>query len=153
MFNKVGVGLGGVFLIFSSVLFWQSFSFDYYSDLGPGPGLFPRWLSASLILLSLLYLAGSLRGIQAKWSEVLPKGRDLLNVIIVLVSVLLFMLLLDSAGFIVAGAVMLVVLLARTYKWYIAAAVAIGTSVLLYVAFSLGLDVPLPTGDIWDWMG
>jgi uncharacterized membrane protein YfhO len=153
MFNKIGVGLGAMFLIFSGVLFWQSFSFDYYSDLGPGPGLFPRWLSAALMLLSVLYIAGSLRGMQVRWGEVLPKGRDMLNVIMVLVSVLLFMLLLDSAGFIAAGSVMLLVLLMRSYAWYRAAAIAVGASVLLYVAFSMGLDVPLPTGDLWDWMG
>ncbi|MDF2958331.1 MAG: hypothetical protein K0S39_66 [Paenibacillus sp.] len=153
MFNKVGVGVGGFFLILSGVLFWQSFSFDYYSDLGPGPALFPRWLSAALMLLSLLYMAGSLRGRQVRWSEVLPKGKDLRNVVMVLASVLLFMLLLDPAGFIVAGSLMLMVLLIRSYSWYKAAAISVGTTVLLYVAFSMGLDVPLPAGDIWNWMG
>ncbi|NOU94647.1 tripartite tricarboxylate transporter TctB family protein [Paenibacillus sp. LMG 31456] len=153
MFNKVGVGLGSLFLIVSGIIFWQSFSFDYYSDLGPGPGLFPRWLSASLMVLSVLYIASSLRGLQVRWGEVLPKGRDLLNVIMVLVAVVLFMVLLDQVGFIVAGSVMLMLLLMRSYAWYMAAVIAVGTSAVLYVAFSMGLDVPLPTGDLWDWMG
>ncbi|TDF94464.1 tripartite tricarboxylate transporter TctB family protein [Paenibacillus piri] len=153
MFNKVGVGLGGFFLIVSGIIFWQSFSFDYYSDLGPGPGLFPRWLSAALIVLSLLYIGGALRGAQIKWSEVLPKSKDLWNVILVLIAVLVFMLLLDAAGFIVAGAAMLMLMLMRSYVWYKAAIIAVGTCAILYIAFSIGLDVPLPTGDIWDWMG
>jgi len=153
MYNKVGVGMGGILLLASGVIFWQSFSFEYYSDLGPGPGLFPRWLSASLIVLSVLYIIGSLRGERVRWSEVLPKGKDLFNVLMVLVSVIVFMLLLNPAGFIAAGSVMLMLLLMRTYVWYKAAVISVGTCVLLYAAFSLGLDVPLPTGDVWDWIG
>jgi hypothetical protein len=87
------------------------------------------------------------------WSEVMPRGKDLFNVSMVLIAVLIFMLLLNWVGFIISGSVMLMILLVRSYKWYWASTIAIGTSMILYFAFSNGLDVPLPTGDLWDWMG
>jgi hypothetical protein len=139
-------------LIGSGVLFWQSLSLNYYTELGPGPGLFPRWLSVALMLLSVLYIIESLRK-RIVWSEVMPRGKDLFNVSMVLIAVLIFMLLLNWVGFIISGSVMLMILLVRSYKWYWASTIAIGTSMILYFAFSNGLDVPLPTGDLWDWMG
>jgi putative tricarboxylic transport membrane protein len=149
----MGLCLGFLFLTVSGILFWQSLSLTYSSDLGPGPGLFPRWLSAALMLLSLLYIAGSVRGERIMWSEVMPKGKDLRNVGMVLVAVLIFILLLSPLGFIMSGSIMLVILLIRSYKWYWTCAIAVGTSLFLYFVFSTGLDVPLPTGDLWEWIG
>jgi putative tricarboxylic transport membrane protein len=153
MIKNVGVWLGSLFLIGAGIMFWNSLSLQYYSDLGPGPGLFPRWLTIALMLLSVLYIIGSLRGEKILWAKVMPKGKDLGNVGLVLVSVILFIVLLSTAGFIIAGSLMLVILLLRSYKWYVAILVSVAASVLLFVVFSYGLDVPLPGGVISDWIG
>jgi putative tricarboxylic transport membrane protein len=153
MIKNVGVWLGSLFLIGSGIMFWKSLSLSYYSDLGPGPGLFPRWLTIALMALSVLYIIGSLRGEKILWPKVMPKGRDLGNVGLVLVAVVLFIALFETAGFIISGTLMLVILLARSYKWYLALLISAAASVLLFVAFSYGLDVPLPGGTISDWIG
>jgi putative tricarboxylic transport membrane protein len=150
MSKNVGVWVGSLFFLLAATFFYQSFAFPYYSQLGPGPALFPRWLSAILLLLSIIYIVQSVRTEVIVWSAVLPKGRDLINVSLVLLTVIIYILLVSYTGFIIASTVMLFIMLRSSYRWYTALAISLGMSFVLFIAFNDWLEVPLPTGDLWD---
>jgi putative tricarboxylic transport membrane protein len=44
------------FIAIAGWIAWESWSLEYYSSLGPGPGFFPFWLSISFGGLSLVWL-------------------------------------------------------------------------------------------------
>ncbi|WP_248925836.1 tripartite tricarboxylate transporter TctB family protein [Paenibacillus hamazuiensis] len=150
--QNLGFYMSLVVMAWSAMIFWQSWELDYYSNLGPGPGLFPRWLSGSLLIVSILYMLGSIRR-PIVWSMAMPKGKDLLHVLMVLVSVAIFILTLDLLGFIISGSLMVTLLLIRSYLWPRAVAIALSACLLIYFTFSEWLEVPLPGGQIWDWIG
>ncbi|WP_281885161.1 tripartite tricarboxylate transporter TctB family protein [Paenibacillus sp. YYML68] len=150
--HNVGFYMSLMFIALSGSMFWKSWELDYYSSLGPGPGLFPRWLAGAMLLLSLLYAFSSLRQ-PIVWSEVMPKGRDMRNVLTVLASVVVFVLVMTPIGFVLAGFLMMTFLLSRAYPWHRSAGIAITVNVAIYLMFDSWLNVPLPSGQIWDWVG
>lgn len=143
-FGNAGVWAGIVLLIYASFMFWQSLSLGYYTQFGPGPGMFPRWLSGILIVISLLYLWQSARKFVFRAADIFPKGKDLWNMLSVFVSVLMFMLIVNLTGFVIAGTVMMFILLSRGYKWFMALPIALVTSVLLFLLFDKVFSIPLP---------
>ncbi|MDF2647818.1 MAG: hypothetical protein K0Q73_3623 [Paenibacillus sp.] len=155
MQKSIGLWMGCLFLLVSGLMLWMSFSLDYYNSLdtslGPGPGLFPRWLSGTLLLLSILYIAESLREKAILWSTVMPKGRDMRNVITATVALILLMIALPWVGFVIAGSLMLFILLVRFYPWHWATLISVTASLFLYFVFNDWLKVPLPTGVLLDW--
>ena len=62
----------------------------------------------------------------------------------VFVSVLMFMLIVNLTGFVIAGTVMMFILLSRGYKWFMALPIALVTSVLLFLLFDKVFSIPLP---------
>ncbi|NTZ16537.1 hypothetical protein EXW96_02790 [Paenibacillus sp. JMULE4] len=88
MLKNAGFVIGIVILLFASLILWQSLSLDYYSELGPGPGLLPLWLSAVLMVLSLLFMMKSLKKSIILFPEILPRGRGLGNILTIIAAVL-----------------------------------------------------------------
>lgn len=131
-------------LLFSLFMFWQSLSYQYYTDFGPGPGLLPRWLSIGLVICSLIYLFQSVRKDIVLASDVLPKGKVLKTVLLYPVTLVLFLLIVDYTGFLIAGTASLFILLAKEYKWYQALGISVLTSSVLFIGFKTLLLVPLP---------
>lgn len=150
--HNVSFFMSLLLLALSGWMFWQSWSFEYYSSLGPGPGLFPRWLSGSFLLLALLYMLGTLRR-PILWSEVMPKGKDLRQVLAVPAAAAGFVVAVSWLGFVATGFLMTALLLALSYSWPRAAAIALSVNLLIYWVFSGWLDVPLPTGRLWEGIG
>lgn len=142
--KNAGFVIGVVILLFASLILWQSFSLEYYSELGPGPGLLPLWLSAFLIILSLLFMAKSLKKSIILFSEILPRGRGLGNILTIIGAVIFFIIVAPMAGFTAAGILMLSFILLRDYKWYMALAVSSTVTVSLFYIFKFFLNVPLP---------
>lgn len=142
--QNAGVWAGILILIFACVIFSQALTLDYYTTLGPGPGLFPLWLSGILIVLSILYIFQSIKKEAVSFAEILSKGRGLGNVVAVLGSVIVFMLIVNFTGFIVASTVLLFILLVREYKWHWGLGISAGVSILLFVVFQVFLGIPLP---------
>ncbi|MBP1154137.1 MULTISPECIES: tripartite tricarboxylate transporter TctB family protein [unclassified Paenibacillus] len=141
--NNAGVYMGLLLLLFSLVIFWQSLQFPYYSDAGPGPGFFPLWLSAGLGIFSLSYIFSSLKE-KISFSEILPTGSGLGNVVTLLISAVFFLLTIEYLGFLLACSIMLFFILRRLYKWYFAVVIALSISSCLFVVFHIFLGVPLP---------
>jgi hypothetical protein len=140
---KVGIGL--VLVAFSALILVQSFSFHYYTKYGPGAGFFPVWMSGALLVLSLVFIAESTLGKDAKGEAILPRGKSLGYILATVAGVALFLLLVPPLGFTFPCAIMLSLMLIGFYKWYVSVPLALATSFLLLVAFQslLGLSLPV----------
>ncbi|MFY0544139.1 tripartite tricarboxylate transporter TctB family protein [Brevibacillus sp. H7] len=142
--RNAGLWAGIALLIYASVIFWQSFSLKYYTAFGPGPGMFPRWLSAILMMISVIYIWQSVTKEVFQVEDIFPKGREFGNILSVLVSVIVFMLIVNVTGFTIASTVLLFILLVREYTWYSGLAISAATSIVLFVVFKVFFDIPLP---------
>jgi len=142
--KKLSAGVwGGLSVVAVGVLFFAySLMLPYKSEIGPGPGFFPIWLSGLLILLGATYLYQSWKGNDSANDK--PSREGAKNIVFILVCMILFVLLLRTLGFMVCGAAFLFALLFRSYKWFVNLAISVGTSVFLYVLFSILLGVQLP---------
>lgn len=148
--QNAGVWSGIIILIYASVMFFQAYSLKYYTQTGPGPGLFPLWLSGLLIIVTLIYIWQSLKKEVVSFKDIFPKGKALGNVVSVWVASFLFMLMLNYTGFIFASSFLLFTLFIRGYKWQWALGLAIGTSIFLFLAFDKVFGIPLPVS-IFGW--
>jgi putative tricarboxylic transport membrane protein len=142
--KNAGVCAASLFILFSLVMLWQSFTLDYYTSLGPGPGFLPLWVSILLLILSILYFWLSVKKEVILFSQIMPKGKVLTKNISVLGSVILFMVLVNFTGFVVAGTLMLMVILVQDFKWYKGLAISLAVSIIVFFIFKTLLDVPLP---------
>jgi hypothetical protein len=142
--QNAGVWLGGIGFIFAGIMFGQSLSLDYYSEVGPGPGLLPLWLSGALMLLFFLYIVRCVRKEHITFGEVLPKGEGAKKIILILSSLTVFILIVPYVGFILAGTALLFVFFIGAYKWYYNLILSVAVSVILFWIFYSFLNVPLP---------
>ena len=142
--QNAGVWFGIVFLMFSLLFFRLSFDLSYMSRLGPGPGMYPRWLSGIASVVALAYIWQSFNHPEFRFGACFPSRRELLNVASVFVSSLVFLLVLNHTGFIVAGALLLFILFARNYRLWLAVALSVGITALCYLVFKVFFSVPLP---------
>ena len=142
--KKQPAGLWGGIAVLTTglVFFFYSRSYPYVSEYGPGPGMFPRWISGILILLSGFYIFASLKGNDS--SDKMPDRKGLLNVLFLIMCMAMFVLLLPVLGFNLCASATLFALLFRAYRWFVNLAISIGSSVSLYAIFSIGLGVRLP---------
>jgi putative tricarboxylic transport membrane protein len=146
--KKAGVWSGIFILLFGCFFFWLSLSLKYTSSLGPGPGLFPLWLSAILIVLSLLYIVESIKLEGISIIDMLPKGRGMGNIVSIVASLVVFVIIVSFTGFIIAGTVLLFILFVREYKWYWGLALSFTITAITFVVFQILLEVPLPVNDL-----
>lgn len=142
--QNAGVWVGLIILIFSSFIFIQAINLDYFNKYGPGPGLFPIWLSGMLIVLSIIYIWLSIKKDIYFFSKIIPKGKSFGNILSVILALLIFMVIINFTGFIIASTVLLFILLSREYKWYWALGVSIFTSIILFLIFKVFFAIPLP---------
>ncbi|MDU4961779.1 MAG: tripartite tricarboxylate transporter TctB family protein [Sporomusaceae bacterium] len=142
MKTRVGIGGGVGVLLFALIFFGYSLQYPYKGDLGPGPGFFPLWLSGILIILSLVYIYEAWRGQDS--AETMPGSQGRKNILFILITMILYLILLPLAGFIPASILFLFPLLYKSYRWQVSLAIAVGMSLLLYVLFSVLLEIQLP---------
>ena len=142
--KKLSAGFwGGIAVLITGLVFlFYSRSYPYVSEYGPGPGMFPIWLSGLLILLSGFYIFASLKGNDS--SDKMPGRKGMLNVLFLILCMAMFVFLLPVLGFNICASATLFALLSRAYRWFINLAISIGSSVSLYVIFSIALGVRLP---------
>ncbi|MFC0272082.1 tripartite tricarboxylate transporter TctB family protein [Metabacillus herbersteinensis] len=148
--KNLNMWVGFAILAFAGFIFWQALYFDYYSNIGPGPGLFPIWLSGLLIILSLLFIVSAFRTDKIYFSDVFPKGKQRTKIIRILGSILLFILISPYAGFTIAGILILFILFFGEMKWYTAIGTSVVTTLVIFLVFKSFLGVPLPV-NIFGW--
>lgn len=143
--SKMNSGMlaGVVLLIISVVFFVLSLQFSYSSDVGPGPGFFPTWLSGLLILLSVIYISESKQKKNAS-EETWPGKAEVKSILFVLLGLFAFVILFALFGFLVACFAFLFTMFIKGYKWYSNMLMSAGITWLLYFLFNDLLGVLLP---------
>ncbi|MDF2675532.1 MAG: tripartite tricarboxylate transporter family receptor [Clostridiales bacterium] len=146
--NNAGAWAGIVTFAYSLVMFIMSLFMDYYTEYGPAPGFFPRWLSGLLTILSLFYIWESVKKDKILTSELFPKDKKALYGIASTVGgLLLFAAATPLLGFIIPCSLFLFIMLIRDYKWYTAIIASVIVSLLLMFVFQSLLGVALPVND------
>lgn len=147
---NIGVYVSIFFILFSSVIIGQSLSLDYYGEYGPGPGLLPLWSGGIIFILSIISLVGELRKRKGSLSDILPTGKARGDTIATLISLVMFLLIVEFTGFIIASILLLFILFLRGYKWCWALGLSTVTTLILYAIFGVILLIPLPV-NIFGW--
>ena len=140
---------GGVLAGLGVFIMFEAWGWEYLGTDGPGPGFFPLWYGACMIVLSIVLAASGLRraaagpGNATNWREV---GRVLAAWTGFAVCVGLFKVL----GFLVAFGLFTFFLVAVMYRRPLgtAVAIAVSASVGFYLLFPLALNVELPVGKL-----
>jgi putative tricarboxylic transport membrane protein len=153
--QKSFVIAGAVLLLLGLWIVYTSFSWKYYTSLGPGPGFFPFWIgvliSATGALMSALNLI-SLRKNAIQGES--PSGRRLFtalrlkNVAVMALSLILATLLLKGIGFVPVIALFALFLLQIVGRWGWGKSLLLSAivSIALFSVFRSWLHIPLPVG-------
>lgn len=141
--RNAGVWAAIVVMLFSVVIIWQSTKLDYEGALGFGPGFFPLWISVLLFVLSIVYLINSRKEI-IPINTLFPKGENLREFLEIAGSMIVFVILVEWAGFVISGTIALFFVMYRSFKWYYASLLSVGITIAVFIVFVKMLAVPLP---------
>ena len=141
--RNAGLISGIIILGFSILCLVLSFGYKYHGPLQLGPGFFARWISGGMVVLSLLYIIEAYKKRNENAYD-FPKGPALLRMSSIILSMVLFLCVVQVLGFTVTCTIFLFVLWVKAYKWYISLPLAIVVSVSLFAVFRMALGVPLP---------
>lgn len=153
--RRVSLVAGIVFLVFSLTVMIASWSMEYYSPIGPGPGFFPFWLSLALSLLSIAWIIQILRNApksgntSSKGEEeemLFPSGTALFRLLSIMGALCFMIILMESLGFQLSMFVFMIFLLIvlGRVKILTTLIIAVGSSFGLFQVFTRLLDVQLP---------
>ncbi len=112
--RKANFIVSGVFAVFAIVIIAISLTFPPSNHGVPGPGMFPI-IIASLILVSALSLAIKTLTMNKEEDTAIDlKSKNILNVYVTMVGMIVYFVLLPLIGFVVTTTVMLILYI----KWY-----------------------------------
>jgi putative tricarboxylic transport membrane protein len=135
-----------VLILFAAFLIFESSSLPISSEYGPGPGLFPLALGVIIGFLAILLL----------WDGLNPKVKDkpskfqnkqgLFAAELVMAGLVGYGVLITRLGYLITTFLLVVFLMkiVTRDKWLTALLTALGVTLLLFMIFTVGLDVHLP---------
>ncbi len=133
---------GIVILLFSLIFFITSLGYDYMLGTAPGPGFLPRWISGFMIICVVIYIAKALK--MPGNTRIVDDKKGLKKIVNLFLALIIFSILLTTAGFTIASAAMLFMIFRLELKWYTSLITAVITAVLLFVVFCYWLKLPFP---------
>ncbi|MDZ4048825.1 MAG: tripartite tricarboxylate transporter TctB family protein [Limnobacter sp.] len=137
---------GLLYLIIGAAALYMAADYEMGTAISMGPGYFPKVLSGLLIFIGLLSLIRSF----VVEGEPLA-GFPLSKILYVTVSILVFALVVEGAGF--AIAVMLVfgisAAASKFFNWKLTLLIAVGSAAFCSLLFVKGLGIPLPIFGSW----
>ena len=121
---------------------WIAKDYPFGSALRMGPGYFPSVLGGIMVVMGIYVLALGLR----KNHEKIEGNLSLRALIVLPVSMVVFGILMEEAGFIPAMAALIPVSAAagRDFKWLEVVALTIGLTILCAAGFIFALGLPYP---------
>ncbi len=143
------------FLCFGLFYLFASMIYDMGSLHNPQPGFFPRIMGCVMIFLSLAILTSALRKRkQAEKLSTIWEGfsrRNILSAIVIVSSVTLYLLGLNTFGFLFLSPFLMFVLAYAMggTSWIVNIILAVGTSGLIYWVFWILMRAPIPLGSLW----
>jgi putative tricarboxylic transport membrane protein len=137
-----------VALAFGAIAAYESSKLQFGTVHNPGPGFFPWWTSAVIVLLALILLVQALT---PRSSAAQEGGSGRIAKVAVLLAVLAaYTFLLEPLGYPLCTFLLVLFMLRATdpQRWAIALGMAAITAVGSYVVFAIWLSVPLPRGPL-----
>jgi putative tricarboxylic transport membrane protein len=156
--SRAHLYVGGLLVLFGVSIAIYSFSWPYYTKLGPGPGFFPFWTAVLLTVLGLMIAVTniiSLKRARASMQyidrEPLFKSSEIKRISIIIFALCMSSALLTSLGFTISLSLLSIFLLQIIGKWGWIKSIVLSVifTAGLFWAFKLWLNVPLPIG----WFG
>ena len=138
-------------LLLATAIGIQSYKLSLGTWAEPGPGFFPMGSGIALGLISFLILLNSL------WTHepgqrvpFWPGGRAAIKIVLVVLTLLLYGILLEYLGFLLCTFIALMFLLRviETQKWFSAISFAVITTVISFAVFEFCLKSQFPKGII-----
>ena len=141
--------MGAALALLAAAVLWSARSFPAVPGQKLGAGFLPSLVGAGLLLCGLGLVWRSLRGTGYELLDAAPatSGRDLFSAAVIVASVIAYIALADTLGFLLVAPLCLVmVFLVLEVKPLPALAWALAGTLLVHVAFYKLLRVPLPWG-------
>ena len=145
-------------LMLSTILFIATFSFPKLT-VALSPTVFPRFVTVSLFILSSILMIQGLskrlvrrkEATPARGGEAAPKRSFVIRFLLLAADALLYTILLEPAGYIIATPPCLAIsmLIFGDRKWYRILLVSVLSPLFLYAIFRMIFRVPLPRSVIW----
>ncbi|MEN6499040.1 MAG: tripartite tricarboxylate transporter TctB family protein [Rectinema sp.] len=153
--RRTSLAAGIVFFVFSLTVIAASWSLEYYSFIGPGPGFFPFWLSLVLGLLSVVWIVQILRSTPKSWKgtgeeRLFPRGTALFRLLSIVGALCFMIIFMEPLGFqlsMFAFMIFLLIVLGQV-KILTTLIIAASSSFGLFKVFTMLLDVQLPHATI-----
>lgn len=90
---------GAAFLAIGVLAVWEARHLDYYTSLGPGPGLLPLWLGFTMMgLAALWFWQVSLRPLEQPPGGMFPDRHGQIRILSILSALIVSIVMLDVAG-------------------------------------------------------
>ena len=134
-------------LIFGAAAVHESSKLPFGTIHSPGPGFFPWWTSALIVLLALVLIVQALTLRSSTAGE--GHGR-IAKVALLLVVLSAYTFLLDPLGYLFCTSLLVLFMLRvlDPQRWTIALSMGLVIAVGSYVVFAVWLSVPLPWGTL-----
>lgn len=145
--------LGGTLVLISAV--WLRLAYTQIPDAGaewPGPRGFPLLLGISLAALGVVVAAGRVRPRVGTAPQADPPATSI--ALATFAMLVVYASLLDTAGFLIATAALMVVAMAgvlRIRRWLFIGVLSAAFSLGAWAVFSVLLGIPLPRGTWLPW--
>lgn len=124
----------------------RAWGWTYLEEDGPGPGFFPLWYGAIMMLLSLLLVAGSV--LKSSGTASSPRWQEMRRAMTCWLALAFSVAILKYVGFILSFGLLtwfiVAIMFRRSQKE--AMLLAAGGAAGFYALFSWALDLPLPIG-------
>ena len=138
--------VAAVALALGAVAVFESSKLAFGTINSPGPGFFPWWTSALIVLLALVLM------VQAPTNSSVANagpGR-IAKVVLLLIVLSAYTFLLDSLGYLICTFLLVLFMLRALdpQRWTVALGMAMITAFGSYVVFAVWLGIPLPRGPL-----
>ncbi len=142
---RLDVAVAAMALAFGATAAYESAKLPFGTVHNPGPGFFPWWTSAVIVLLALILLVQTLTSRSRTARE--GPGR-IAKVAALLVVLAAYTFLLDPLGYPFCTFLLVLFMLRATdpQRWAVALSMAAITAVGSHIVFAIWLSVPLPPG-------
>jgi putative tricarboxylic transport membrane protein len=138
--------VAAVALVLGAVAVFESSKLTFGTIHSPGPGFFPWWTSALIVLLALVLMVQA----PTASSMVTAGPGRIAKVVWLLIALSAYTILLDSLGYLICTFLLVLFMLRalEPQRWTVTLGLAMITAVGSYVVFAVWLSVPLPRGPL-----
>ena len=152
--KKANIVCGLVGMAFSAFAFIQTLGFKKFPLVPVGPEFFPRYLAAGLFICSAILIIQALvtkPRKEEKAPTMSPFDKGMLRLFIGIAIIVLYAVLWEPVGFlIVTPLAMVAIMLLCGYRRYSMMVIfSLGTTLVVFGAFSFFLNVNMPLGILW----